>query len=406
MPDLNLLIYIGLFFLISQIFGKIAYWLSAPHLIGYLVSGILFGPYMLQIFSSEMVEEMNLFTEMALAIIAFSIGSSLKLPRIKGLKRLIIRITLWQAIVSIISVGGIILLSLYFFYSYESVYEILSVSILLAVISIATAPSTIISLIHEYKAQGRFTNILLGVTALSDVVTLFLYSFVLAISLALVSDAEFNLTSGFINPFLNVIYAIALGIFAGIVIRYIIRYYRDDEILLGLLLGTLFTISGIAFIFGFSHLLPIMVFAFYVENFSGGSLPKKFHNSINSIEKPILGVFFLLAGAHLDISRAFSFGALVAVVFLARSAGKVGGTYMAIRFTRASQKLKSYTGLVLLPSAGFAIGLILEAQNRLQEFIPELASLMLSVVLGKTLINELVSPFLVKFVLKKSGAIT
>jgi Kef-type K+ transport system membrane component KefB len=406
MPDFNLLIYIGLFFLISQIFGKISYWLRAPHLIGYLVSGILFGPYMLQIFSSEMVEEMNLFTEMALALIAFSIGSSLKLPRIKGLKKLIIRITLLQAIVSMILVGGIIFLSLYFYYPYESVYGILSVSILLAVISIATAPSTIISLVHEYKAQGRFTNILLGVTALSDIVTLFLYSFVVAISLALVSDAEFNLASGIINPFLNVIYAIALGVFAGIIIRYMIRYFREDEILLGLLLGSLFIISGIAFIFGFSHLLPIMIFAFFVENYSGRSLPKKFQKSINSIEKPILGVFFLLAGAHLDISRAFSFGALVALVFFARLLGKLGGTMLAVRFPRSNNQIKSYTGLALLPSAGFAIGLILEAQSRLQEYIPEMASLMLSVVLGKTLINELISPFLVKFVLKKSGELS
>ncbi len=403
MPELNLLTYIGLFFLISQVFGKVAYRLKAPHLIGYLLAGILFGPYMLQIFSSEMVEQMNLFTEMALAVIAFSIGTSLKLPRIKGLKRLIIRISLLQAIASIILVGGTLFASLYYFYAFESIPQILGVSILLGVISIATAPSTIISLVHEYKAQGRFTNILLGVTALSDVITLFLYSFVLAISMALVSDADFNLTTGFINPLLDVVYAIALGVFSGMIIKYLIRYFRDDEILLGLLLGSLFTISGIAFVVGFSHLLPIMVFAFYVENFSGSSLPQRFHNSISSIEKPILGVFFLLAGAHLDISRAFSFGALVAIVFFARLVGKLGGTMIAVR---SNKEINSKTGLALLPSAGFAIGLILEAQNRLNEFIPELAALMLSVVLGKTLINELISPFMVKWVLKKSGELS
>ncbi|MFW5707909.1 MAG: hypothetical protein ACOC12_08315, partial [Bacteroidota bacterium] len=186
-------------------------------------------------------------------------------------------------------------------------------------------------------------------------------------------------------------------------IKYLIRYFRDDEILLGLLLGSLFTICGIAFVVGFSHLLPIMVFAFYVENFSGSSLPQRFHNSISSIEKPILGVFFLLAGAHLDISRAFSFGALVAIVFFARLVGKLGGTMIAVR---SNKEINSKTGLALLPSAGFAIGLILEAQNRLNEFIPELAALMLSVVLGKTLINELISPFMVKWVLKKSGELS
>jgi Kef-type K+ transport system membrane component KefB len=222
----------------------------------------------------------------------------------------------------------------------------------------------------------------------------------------LVSDADVNLVSGFINPFLNVVYAIVLGILSGIIIKYIIRYYRDDEILLGLLMGMLFTISGIAFIFDFSHLLPIMIFAFYVENFSGSSLSRRFRDSFNSIEKPILGVFFLLAGAHLDISRAFSFGALVAIVFFARFLGKLGGTILAVQLNNSDNEIKSYAGIALLPSAGFAIGLILEAQNRLNEFIPEMAALMLSVVLGKTLINELISPFFVKYVLKKSGQLS
>jgi NhaP-type Na+/H+ or K+/H+ antiporter len=403
---MNVLIYIGLFFLISQVFGKIAYLLKAPHLIGYLLAGILFGPHILHIFSSEMVEEMDIFTEMALAVIAFSIGASLKLSQIKVVKKLIIYITLWQAIVSIVSVGGFIFLSLYFFYPNVSVPENLSVAILLAVISIATAPSTIISLVHEYKAKGRFTTILLGVTALGDAITLFLYSFVLVISLTLVSDADFNLVSGLINPFLNVVFAIVLGILSGIIIKFIIRYFRDDEILLGLLLGSLFTISGISLFFGFSHLLPIMVFAVYVENFSGSSLPGKFHDSINSIEKPILGVFFLLAGAHLDISRAFSFAALVAIVFFARLLGKLLGTMLAVRLTNSNNQIKSYAGIALLPSAGFAIGLVLEAQSRLNDFIPEMAALMLSVVLGKTLINEIFSPFLVKYVFRKSGELS
>ncbi|MFO7977222.1 MAG: cation:proton antiporter [Bacteroidales bacterium] len=77
--DLNLLVYLGLFFLISQIFGRVANWLKAPRLVGYLISGIIFGPYLLNVFSREMISQMDLFTQMALAIIAFSIGASLKI---------------------------------------------------------------------------------------------------------------------------------------------------------------------------------------------------------------------------------------------------------------------------------------------------------------------------------------
>ena len=78
MEDVNLLIYLGLFFLISQIFGRLANFMKSPRLIGYLLSGIIFGPYVLDVFSEDIVEQMELFTEMALAIIAFSIGASLK----------------------------------------------------------------------------------------------------------------------------------------------------------------------------------------------------------------------------------------------------------------------------------------------------------------------------------------
>jgi len=71
----------------------------------------------------------------------------------------------------------------------------------------------------------------------------------------------------------------------------------------------------------------------------------------------------------------------------------------------ASKKVKKYAGLALILSAGVAIGLVLDAQNNLAEHIPSLATFMLSIVLGKALINGLLSPFLVKFVLKKSGEI-
>ncbi|MEX2592661.1 MAG: hypothetical protein WD426_07795 [Anditalea sp.] len=67
--------------------------------------------------------------------------------------------------------------------------------------------------------------------------------------------------------------------------------------------------------------------------------------------------------------------------------------------------MKKYAGLALLPSAGVAIGLVLGAQNGLSDHIPTLASLMLSIVIGNILINELISPFFVRFVFKKSGEI-
>ncbi|MBK6265573.1 cation:proton antiporter [Marivirga sp. S37H4] len=406
MNDLNLLIYLGLFFLLSQVFGKIANFFNAPRLVGYLISGIVFGPYVLKVFDEQLVEQMDLFTEMALAIIAFSIGASLRLEKIKSNKKVILGITLTQALLCTVIVAITLFAVLYFFYPYKSVNEILSICVILGAISAATAPAAVLSLIHEYKAKGNLTTVLLGIIALDDAITLIFYSFALSIAQVLVTDSTFNLQSGLLEPLLSTFYAIAFGLLIGIIMKYVIKYFPGEDILLGVILGAVFFIAGIAQKFDFSHLLPIMVFAFYLENFAQVDLAKKAYKAIDKIEEPILGVFFLLAGAHLDLSKAGSAGILVLVVFIARAISKYGGTRLAANFTNAHINVKKYTGLALLPSAGVAIGLILEAQGKLGSEIPALANLMLSIVIGKTLINELISPFFVRYAFKKAGEIS
>ncbi len=403
MHDLNLLSYLGLFFLISQIFGKIAELLKAPHLIGYLLAGILFGPYVLNVFSNELVQRMDLFRDIALSIIAFTIGSSLKWRDVLKNKNIILSITIFQAFIIVLLVGGAVFVALYFLYASKSINNILAISLLTGAISVATAPATIVSLISEYKARGNLTNIVLGVTALDDAITLIFYSFAFSVAMVLITGAEFNLFSGIIDPFLNILYAIGIGLATGFIIRFILRYYTSESILLGLLLGAVFIIAGLAKWLNLSHLLPIMVFAFYIENFSDSNIAKKLHKSINIIEAPVLGVFFLLAGAHLNITHALSAGIFALVVFFVRIAAKYSGTWLAANATGAETNVKKYAGLALMPSAGVAIGLVLDAQNVLSQHIPDLTDLLLGMILGQTLINELVSPFLVRYVLKKSG---
>ncbi len=404
--DLNLLVYLGLFFLISQLFGKAANWMKTPRLVGYLISGILFGPYVLNVFSRELIFQMDLFTQMALAIIAFSIGASLKINTIKEKKKVILGISVLQAVICAAIVAGSLFAALYFLYPVGDVSHILGISLIVGAVSAATAPAAILSLVHEYKAKGNMTTVLMGIIALDDAIVLIFYAFAFSIAQVLISGAAFSFQSGIIEPLLSVIYAVALGVGSGILIKAILGFFPSQEVLLGLMLGAVFFIAGLAQTFGLSHLLPIMVFAFYIENFSQTNLAKKAYESVEEIEEPILGVFFLLAGAHLNLSQAVSAGLLVGIVFLARSAGKYFGTRVAGKITHAEDKVSKYLGLALLPSAGVAIGLVLDAQARLSDALPELTTLMLGIIIGQTLINELISPFLVRYALRKSGDIT
>ncbi len=59
-------------------------------------------------------------------------------------------------------------------------------------------------------------------------------------------------------------------------------------------------------------------------------------------------------------------------------------------------------GLALLPSAGVAIGLVLDAKGLMDAISPILGGVIVSAVLGKTLLNEIITPFLVRFALIKA----
>ena len=74
---------------------------------------------------------------------------------------------------------------------------------------------------------------------------------------------------------------------------------------------------------------------------------------------------------------------------------------MFLCFQHAPQVVKKYLGLALLPTAGVTVGLVLEAKGI---FGPsQISEVMVNAVLGSVIINELLTPFFVRFSLIKAG---
>lgn len=82
---LHPLVYIGLLLLLSYAGGKVASYLKVPRISGYIAIGMLISPSVLGLFHERLVkEELALITDIALAIIAFSIGGSLRMSKLTG----------------------------------------------------------------------------------------------------------------------------------------------------------------------------------------------------------------------------------------------------------------------------------------------------------------------------------
>ena len=161
--EINPLISVGLLLILSYAGGHIAGLLKAPKVMGYLVTGMILSPSILGVFPKEIIsEDLGIITQMALSIIAFSIGGSLKMSMLRRLGRQILWITASQALGAMILATAAI--SIFFiFFSCSGVFltcfwrAYFPFALVIGAICAATAPAATLAIVHEYKAKGPLT---------------------------------------------------------------------------------------------------------------------------------------------------------------------------------------------------------------------------------------------------------
>ncbi len=143
-----------------------------PNVTGYIIAGVLIGPYVLNLVPYEMVENMGFVSDIALAFIAFGVGRFFKKEAFKETRLGIIVITLLESLLA----GIIVTLCMHYIFRLDWNF-----CLLLGAIATATAPASTMMTIRQYHARGNFVNTLLQVVALDDAVCLIAFSIVTAI---------------------------------------------------------------------------------------------------------------------------------------------------------------------------------------------------------------------------------
>jgi Kef-type K+ transport system membrane component KefB len=126
---------------------------------------------------------------------------------------------------------------------------------------------------------------------------------------------------------------------------------------------------------------------------------RPFH-AIEGIEWPFMILFFVLAGASMELDALWLVGGLTGGYILLRGIGIYAGTRLGGYLVGASQPLRQWLGLALFPQAGVAIGMALLASQR----FPEWGSVVLPVVLGSTIILEILAPIMTRLALRYASA--
>lgn len=398
--DINLVLAIGIIIVVGFLGGLVIEKIKFPRITGYIVTGVLLSPSLLNIISTETIDNLDVMTNIALGIIAFLIGGSLRLEPIRKLGRSIAWITAFQ------SLGAWLIVTLLLVFLSPFILNIpnatwsqtyFPLAFIIGAISSATAPAAIMAIIHEFKASGPWTTTLMAVVALDDAIAVIAFAIALGVLQPLVNGAasiSFYQMLG--APLLHIAEAIAIGTLFGFALIYIARLVKTPDLLLVIVFGMIMLGDGVAELLGVSAILTNMVAGFIVIN---KAKKREMFLVVERIEEVVYAMFFVLAGLHFNLGAMKSAGLLALLIVLGRSFGKYFGTRAGATIAHAPSGVKKYLGLALLPKAGVTIGLVLLAKRS----FPTFGDVMVNAVLASVIINELIAPLLTKYAIFKAG---
>ncbi len=123
-----------------------------------------------------------------------------------------------------------------------------------------------------------------------------------------------------------------------------------------------------------------------------------FHE-IERIEWPFMVLFFVLAGAALNLSSLQTIGIIGVAYIFFRTLSRVFGGWLGATMAGAPSLHRSWIGVALVPQAGVALGMALIAGNHL----PDLKETLLAVAIGSTVVFEVAGPVLTQLALRQVG---
>jgi Kef-type K+ transport system membrane component KefB len=382
----DILIHLAVLFLL----GLFAYWAgirtALPRVTLLILVGIAIGPSGVDLFAEHRSQWFPVIADMALVMLGFLIGGSLTLRLFREQGRKIIWLSIGVAAGTFALVfGGLLLLG-----------QGLVIAILLAAIATATDPAATSAVVMEEKAGAKaFPQTLLGIVAIDDAWGLLIFGFCLVAATGAAGDNGIHLLA---QGLWEIAGAVALGVAIGLPMAFLTGRIRKGEPILVEALGLVLLCGGLALKLEVSHLLAAIVMGTTVANLAKHHR-RPFH-AIEGVEWPLLTLFFILAGASLEMNSLVASGILGGAYMVLRIAGKIAGGWLTGRSLGMSHAESTLTGAALLPQAGVAVAMALAASQAL----PELGNLLLTVTLASTVVFELIGPLVTRYALRQVGA--
>ena len=399
----HILVALATAFLVALLAGRVVARFHLPRVTGYLLSGLVAGPAVAEavgvpaLLDRVSLSEMQLLSDIALALMMFTIGAQFRAERLRRWGRRIVTLAVCETFITFLLVAlstavlNIFVVQRTIDPNLDVTTSSIHLGLFLGIIAMATAPAATLLVIREYESQGPLTDIVMALVGLNNLVTILGFTCVTHF-LVLPGEGFTLLLAHLFLPFV-IGGTVGFGLSAW---EQQLETPTDTQLLV---LGTVIGVVGLCRLLGLHFLLGCFVCGVVVVNASPRE--RRLFDALRQVDYPLYVLFFVLAGASLHLETLSHIGLLGLVYIAARSCGKLLGSQLGVQFGQFSMVTRRWIGPALLAQAGVAIGL----SATLRETWPGGGYLVETIVLSSVVIFELVGPIAVRVALVQAGEV-
>ena len=386
---------LGFALIAAYFLGLAAERLRLPRLSGYLLFGLLCGPYLLNVITSRMAADLQVVNGLALALIALVAGLELNVRHIRAHLRnvfvvgaaalfgtmLVLTVVLWLAW-DLLPFGAI-----------DSAYARLAAALITAALVASFSPTVTIAVITESRSRGPLTELVMAIVIVADL--LLILVFAMALQLTRWTAAAEPATVGVgVQLSWDIIGSLAFGAIVGAAFAAYLRVVRREITLV--LLAVCGLLAIVAPLLHFELILAALAAGLVVENVAppeGGEL----RIAIERGALPVLVAFFAAAGASLQLDALAAVG-LLALLLAGLRLLLIWGICRLV-LQRAPVQHGQSVWMGLISQAGVTLGL---ATIVAAEF-PDWGARVRTLIIALTGLHVLIGPILFKAALQRAG---
>ncbi|MGN0771668.1 MAG: cation:proton antiporter [Christensenellales bacterium] len=391
---------------ICYLIGMAATKIKLPAILGFLVGGMLTGPYALGIVSDSLLQAgwYDGLESLLECVVGLMIGGELVWTKLKKSGKTLVVTTLTQSLGTFLLVTAVF--AIVFYFSGIELY----LAVIFGSIALATAPAPALSIVKEFGTKGPVTDTLVPMAALDDVVGVVVFFTTISVVAGKVSNGglpAYAIVAAILLP-------IAIGAIIGIAAGFVLRRKLQKPITLIVALTGIIATCIVGFVCN-KYLMSAPILNFMMMGMAyfaaiANIVSKERLQEIICIFQPLLNLAIVVVifnlGAGLDWHAIAGAGLYTFIYIVVRAAGKYCGAALGAKITKAPPTVQKYLGLTLLPHSGVSLVFTGIAVSVLSAVDVRSTQVLQGAIAAAAIINEIIAVVVSKKAFEWAGEIS